>query len=222
MMESLSTSQSDSEFGVKVTVEPEPKQNRSLGLFLSSNDNGDLFSFAVSESSHSTSMKSIEAIKYSFNKDSVGYVKQPKIWSFIAAFSGVFLVSLILLGIIGGDSVPEIGLPLWVFQLILAGVFAIASVAQLNIVVKFLGLRHNFKVLEELEKNYGRAYILDLPAGRLRETSLNVQEALDDLVGLRVKNPGTEGALDFVLDARAFSDDTMVKTKRTKEGFKDG
>lgn len=213
---------SDSEFGVKVAINPVANSARSLGRFLSADEHGELFSVAVNESVHSTSIDSTTATEYTFQKRSIGSVKQPQVWSAIAAFSGVFLIALLLLGFIGGDSIPDIGLPLWVLQLILGGIFAVSSAAQLNTIVKFLGLRHNLKVLDELEKSYGKNYVLDLPVGKAREVAVKMQDALDDLVGLRVKNMGTAGTVDFALDSRIFNDDTIAITESIKEeGRKD-
>lgn len=184
----LESDNSTSEFGVKVKVDSTVLESESIGSFLGSDNDGVLFRVDLKESSYASSLPSVKAVGYTFDKEEVGTVSQPRVWSMISVYSGVLLIALFTMSLFFGDEAINLGLPADFYYITVGVIFLFSTLMQFKTVAKFFGLRHNLETLESLEGSYGKSPILDLPSGRTLEIRAKIHEALQGLVGFKTKS----------------------------------
>lgn len=184
----------DAKYGIRVAVSPDALEVRSLGSFDVVDVDGNLSVVSVSEALHATSAgEEIRAVSYSFERQAVGKLSTPKLWSFLSVFSGAFLITLLGFNILKPEL--EFGIPSWAYYLIGGIIFLISTAMELKRVGEFIVLSVSHSGFGELEKNYGRSSIIDLPPGRLVEVQSKLEAALKTLPPSRVTIP--TAALDL-------------------------
>lgn len=181
-------------YGVRVEVDPAVLSEREIGTFDVADTDGNLAVVRLKESLHRTSSEGVQAASYSFSRQAAGRFPPPKIWSLLSVFSGAFLVSLFVAGLL----YPELnlGIPTWVYSVTLGAIFLVSTAMEFRRVAQFIVLSVGFQSIEELEKHYGRSPIIDLPAGRLAEVRAKVEEAVKPLLQSRIGFSPAESATE--------------------------
>lgn len=171
-------------YGVRVEVQPTVIQERELGIFDVADSDGNVSVVKLKESLHDTSSEGVQAASYSFERQDVGKFPPPRLWSLLSVFSGAFLVSLFVAGLLNPEL--DLGLPHWVYFLTLGVIFLVSTALQLKRVGQFIILSVTFESIADLEKHYGRSPIIDLPIGRLAETRAKIEGAVAPLLPSRI------------------------------------
>lgn len=163
-------------YGIQVTVDPAVLGERELGLFRSSDLEGELSTVRVLERRHGTSAEPVEAVSYRFERSAAGTLPISWIWFLLSRVSSVLLIGLIFFDLT--NPTLNLGIPLPFYYLILLSVYLPSKLLEQRKFKREIALSVAALTLNELEESYGKEPIIDLPRGRIEEIGSTIEEAL--------------------------------------------